>query len=414
MSSNYRILAVASDEIQTQLRLFFRLLARTVKIEFISSGNITVEELSDSDLLLLVDPQRNFTSQEFTQIIEFLSNSGRLWCILSEDSAKKSNVNFLLEQYSIIVNSDTVIQRAHIEYLHPKESTISLKKSKLSTDLNSFAFAYGSTLTVQEPAFSIVNTDIACYPSERPVFACNTQVGKGVVLVTGSTAMFSSKLFDKEKNRDLASSLFAALVLPDEEMKQWFNDLKVPFKDYFHTPTSSLYAAEPLPKFTNVSKLPDVKLNRLNHIMDQKLFKFDLSLVPESLKLFKNLNLEVENLTLIPPQFEMKLPKLSPAVFPPQLAGLKGPPLDLFDLDEEWSTPDIRLAQLCNKCKDKDDDIGFFVGEAANITGINSELPQDQRSIKDILYHVGKTVFQYKCFDQDNFAAFMRNAEGGV
>ena len=40
------------------------------------------------------------------------------------------------------------------------------------------------------------------------------------------------------------------------------------------------------------------------------LFKFDTDLVPESIDLFKTLNVKREQLTLIPPQFETPMPEL--------------------------------------------------------------------------------------------------------
>jgi hypothetical protein len=38
-------------------------------------------------------------------------------------------------------------------------------------------------------------------------------------------------------------------------------------------------------------------------------------------------------------------------VFPPQFRELPPPCLDLFDLDEQFSSEKVRLAQITNKCK---------------------------------------------------------------
>ena len=38
-------------------------------------------------------------------------------------------------------------------------------------------------------------------------------------------------------------------------------------------------------------------------------------------------------------------------VFPPALSDIPPPMLDLFDLDEAFSSEKVRLAQLTNKCK---------------------------------------------------------------
>eukprot|EP00979_Chaetoceros_neogracilis_P018759 scaffold11135_cov246-Chaetoceros_neogracile.AAC.2 len=52
---------------------------------------------------------------------------------------------------------------------------------------------------------------------------------------------------------------------------------------------------------------------------------------------------------------------------------LAPPALDLFDLDEEFAEPKVRLAQLTNKCSSghcDDDDLEYFVQEAGCISGL--------------------------------------------
>ena len=77
-------------------------------------------------------------------------------------------------------------------------------------------------------------------------------------------------------------------------------------------------------------------------------------MVPEARRLYEELGVKHEPLTLIPPQFETPLPALRPAVFPPVLRELPPVKLDLFDLDEQFASEKTRLAQLTNKCTDKD------------------------------------------------------------
>jgi intraflagellar transport protein 52 len=87
---------------------------------------------------------------------------------------------------------------------------------------------------------------------------------------------------------------------------------------------SCLQESEDLPKdFTTLFK--------------EDLFKFDTNLVPEAIKLYGELSVKHEPITLIPPQFECPMPSLKPAVFPPSLKDLPPPNLDLFDLDEQFA-----------------------------------------------------------------------------
>ncbi len=52
---------------------------------------------------------------------------------------------------------------------------------------------------------------------------------------------------------------------------------------------------------------------------------------------------------------------------------LPNPKLELFDLDDAFSSERARLAQMSNKCSD--DDLEYFVTEAADILGISQGLP---------------------------------------
>ena len=54
-------------------------------------------------------------------------------------------------------------------------------------------------------------------------------------------------------------------------------------------------------------------------------------------------------------------------MFPPTFRELNNPQLELFDLDEAFSSEKARLSQITNKCTD--DDIEYYVREAADILG---------------------------------------------
>ena len=72
-------------------------------------------------------------------------------------------------------------------------------------------------------------------------------------------------------------------------------------------------------------------------MFETNLFKYDFDLVPETVALYKSMEVKHEQLTLIVPQFEVPLLGLAPGVFPPVLRELPNPPLELFDLDDEFS-----------------------------------------------------------------------------
>lgn len=135
-------------------------------------------------------------------------------------------------------------------------------------------------------------------------------------------------------------------------------------------------------------------------LFDDGLFKFDTDLVPETLALFEQLSVKHEPLSLIQPQFETPLPPLQPAVFLPTFREPPPPALELFDLDEQFASERIRLAQLTNKCT-SDDDLDFYVREAGEILGITTALPLERRGPKDILEYVLTVVANFKRLNQD-------------
>eukprot|EP00439_Symbiodinium_sp_Y106_P080458 s660_g19.t1 len=131
--------------------------------------------------------------------------------------------------------------------------------------------------------------------------------------------------------------------------------------------------------------------------------------IVSAVKLYHQLGVKHEPLTLIPPQFETPMPALQPAVFPPCLREPPPPSLDLFDLDmgpelpdEQFASERVRLAQLTNKCTD--DDLDFYIRQAGEILGVSHKLG-DKRSSKDpakkIVEYIFKELVGFKKMNQD-------------
>jgi intraflagellar transport protein 52 len=124
-----------------------------------------------------------------------------------------------------------------------------------------------------------------------------------------------------------------------------------------------------------------------------KLYNFDTDLVPESIDLYKTLGVKHEPITLISPQFETPMPQLQAAVFLPCMKDLPPPGLDLFDLDEQFASEKIKMAQLTNKCSD--DDLEYFVKECGDIMGVSQQVnnPDDPKSV---LHYIFQEIIKYK------------------
>jgi intraflagellar transport protein 52 len=118
------------------------------------------------------------------------------------------------------------------------------------------------------------------------------------------------------------------------------------------------------------------------------------NVLPDILNSYDQLKVKHEPLSLIPPNFETPLAPLQPAVFPPEFRDLPGPPLDLYDLDECFSSEKVRRAQITNKCNDND--LEYYVRECGDILGISSKLSKENCDAKHILEHVLVQIVEFK------------------
>jgi intraflagellar transport protein 52 len=161
-------------------------------------------------------------------------------------------------------------------------------------------------------------------------------------------------------------------------------------------------------------------------MFDNKLFKYHTGLIPEAIDLYTKVNVKHEPLTLIRPTFEVPLPPLQPAVWMPCLREQPPPALDLFDLDEDFASEKLRLAQLTNKCTD--DDLEYFVREAGEILGVSESLREAERdpeekltealsgnkrmvSAKEILEFILNKLVNYKKIEQEGHLQFNATAD---
>jgi intraflagellar transport protein 52 len=157
-------------------------------------------------ILVLGSPTEPFSIQEFDQLRAFLRSGGSLLVFATEGGESKTgtNINYLLEEFGIAVNSDSVVRTAHYKYMHPKEALISdglLNRAilavagagKSSSSKQQFAdldelsrsglessagfsgkgldivYPYGCTLSVQRPAVPLLSTGKISYPMQQPL-----------------------------------------------------------------------------------------------------------------------------------------------------------------------------------------------------------------------------------------------------
>lgn len=210
--------------------------------------------------------------------------------------------------------------------------------------------------------------------------------------------MFDDAYFHKADNSYLATAIAKLLTEPDVKLEV---DRDTPeFGEKYEIPDTEALAERVRACLQEGEELP-VDFTQL---FDHSLFKYDTNVIPEAVKLYDKLNVKHEPLSLIPPQFEVPLPALQPAVFMPSMRELPPPALDLFDLDEHFSNEKLRMAQLTNKCSDLD--LEYFVRESGEILGVSDKLREEENQTqvtgKEILAFILKKLVNYKKMEQEH------------
>ncbi|XP_032760795.1 intraflagellar transport protein 52 homolog isoform X2 [Rattus rattus] len=357
---------------------------------------ITSEKLIGVKLWITAGPREKFTAAEFEVLKKYLDSGGDILVMLGEggESRFDTNINFLLEEYGIMVNNDAVVRNVYYKYFHPKEALVSdgvlnreisraagkavpgvidEENSGNNAQALTFVYPYGATLSVMKPAVAVLSTGSVCFPLNRPILAFyhSKNQGFGKLAVLGSCHMFSDQYLDKEENSKIMISDYT--MVPDTATLS--EQLRVCLQEGDENPRD----------FTT--------------LFDLSIYQLDTTCLPKVIKAHEELNVKHEPLQLVQPQFEMPLPALQPAVFPPSFRELPPPPLELFDLDETFSSEKARLAQITNKCTDED--LEFYVRKCGDILGVTSKLPKDQQDAKHILEHIFFQVVEFKKLNQE-------------
>jgi intraflagellar transport protein 52 len=76
--------------------------------------------------LLLGGPRAPFNASELQDIRRYVDEGGKVMLFMHEGGEQKmgTNINAMLEQLGISVNTDTVVRKTFFKYLHPKEAYV--------------------------------------------------------------------------------------------------------------------------------------------------------------------------------------------------------------------------------------------------------------------------------------------------
>ncbi len=211
-------------------------------------------------------------------------------------------------------------------------------KQKAEGDKLSFVYPYGSSLSVQRPSRPLLSSGSISYPMNRPIAGIwesdsGSGAKRGRLIVLGSADIFTDDWIDKEENNKLCDLLFGWLLNEidlDMTSDRQDSDLSEPTT----VPNIEKISEVLKPCLQGMDEIP----RDFSKLFDHSVFKFDFNLVPQVLQAYEQLGVKHEPLTLIAPQFECPMPKLTPAVFPPSMRELPPPSLDQFDLGEHFAS----------------------------------------------------------------------------
>ncbi|XP_043978273.1 intraflagellar transport protein 52 homolog [Gambusia affinis] len=379
---------------------------------------LSVEKLKGVKLWITAGPREKFTASELEVLKHYLDRGGNMLVMLGEGGEMKyeTNINFLLEEFGIMVNSDAVVRNVYYKYFHPKEALVSngVLNREISraagkavtgviedeaignnTQALTFVYPFGATLSVMKPAVAVLSTGSVCFPLNRPILAFYNGKETGKLAVLGSCHMFCDQYTDREENNKIMDVVLQWLMSENIQLNQI--DAEDPeIADYTMLPDTGRLSEQ----LRVCLQEGDENPRDFTSLFDMSLFNLSPNSLPEVISSFKQLNVKHEQLQLITPQFETPLPQLQPAVFPPALSELPPPMLDLFDLDETFSSEKVRLAQLTNKCTD--DDLEFYVRKCGEILGVTPKLDKEHRDAKHILEHIFFQVVEFKKLNQEH------------
>ncbi|KAI1714927.1 ABC-type uncharacterized transport system domain-containing protein [Ditylenchus destructor] len=391
----------------------FRVLHKHVR----SSWHVEInnDELTDSTfdkcrIFILPAPRAKFYVEELDALRRYIKSGGSLLVLMSEGGEPKAdtNINFLLEEFGIACNADSVIRTVYFKYFDPKEALVSngiINRSIAtaagialsnddSTDFSmthvthrmtrldsmanavvddnnnanqsalTFVYPYGATLSVNRNSVAVLSTGTVCYPISRPVCAFHSAEGGGRIAVLGSVHMFSDDYFEKEQNVKIFDVILK--FLSEAQLKMCLQE----------------------------SEVEQTMLGDFTKLFDTSLCNIGLNNWAESIKCYERLSLKHEPLTLVNPVFEVPQPPLEPAIFSPNFREISPPQLELFDLDDAFSSHEVRLAQLTNRCAENELDL--YVREAGELLGVNRGLAPDEKTSKRILEHVIHQIVEFK------------------
>ena len=313
--------------INANYKEFAKRVRNTWKVNVYNS-DITFDKLKENKVFIIGGPRDKYTASECEALKKHVEDGRGLMVMLSEGGETRlgTNINFVLEQFGIAVNADSVIRTSYYKYFHPKEvlvangilnrgisqaagKMVAVEESVNNSSALSFLYPFGSSLNVVKPAIPVLSTGSVSLPLNQPVCALYENSNGGKLAVLGSCHMFHDNFIDKEENTKILDVLLDFLST-DRVRLDPIDSSDPEVADYTEVPDIAMLAEQPKACLHESDDIPaDV-----TRLFDHTIFSVNTNLVPTVIKSYEELKVKHEQLTLISPQFETPLLPLEPAV----------------------------------------------------------------------------------------------------
>lgn len=220
------------------------------EIFFSNKNEITADTLKSISLFILAGPQQKFNEIELESMKDFVNAGGSLMVLLAEsgENAFDTNINFLLEEFGMNINADSVVRQHYYKYFHPKEAVLNgcvvcenmnnellkvIKKSGVPSMMDEkfdieLVYPFGATINVISPSNTLITTSTIAYPFNRPVCGYFSNDNGGQILAIGSGHVFTDKYIVNEHNMYFWDYFITLLVEKSIKFKtKDFNDVEV-------------------------------------------------------------------------------------------------------------------------------------------------------------------------------------------
>ena len=366
--------------------------------------------MRNANLFVIGEPKSLFTPDEINILRQYLEEGGNLLIIQGEqgDAKNSTNLNDFLKDYGVQFHGDSVVRTSFYKYFHPKQcfiDTLTVHPGFLKTIKNvkkmkkidlmdedpgqdddddcplKIIYPFGQSIDIspnKQNISTLFTSGKIAYPMNRPLCVVTTSKStKGKLCVLGSINFLENNYIDKEENMKVIDGLIKWLLgMNNADISSPSKSIKL--NEYIYIP-NIISMSDKVKSCLDEAKEPP---SNFNDLYDMNMFSIDNDLVPESIELYDK-----------PPQFETPLPPLQLAVFDPIIKDFPVPNLELFDLDEQFASEKIKLAQTTNKCTDED--LEFYILQCADILGISGKI-DNKNDPKAVLAYVMKSLINFK------------------